>query len=252
MTTRARARNFLVIALLLCPWPSAEAQTLDRPPIRVQLVPDAKDDMSGITWNAMTEECQRIWVREGVEITWGAAPGGGAPFNVSLPIVFDDRQLRKHDSGDKEAFGVTLFSGRSQTILVSIKRARGVVAARRGLADSNDALSLDIVHGRLLGRVVAHEVGHALLLTLRHAAEGLMSPQLEQREVPPLGDAQFALVASDRERLATRFSNTGSGERLAVRTSPPPPSTAASGEAAVVPITWRDVPPRPSLRRAPR
>ena len=59
----------------------------------------------------------------------------------------------------------------------------------------------------LLGRVVAHEVGHALLLTLRHAAHGLMSPQLEQRDVTPLGAAQFALSASDRDRLAMRFSN---------------------------------------------
>ena len=68
-------------------------------------------------------------------------------------------------------------------------------------------MTLDIAHGRLLGRVVAHEVGHALLLTLRHSAQGLMSPQLEQRDVTPLGAAQFALSTSERERLATRFSN---------------------------------------------
>ena len=69
-------------------------------------------------------------------------------------------------------------------------------------------MTLDIAHGRLLGRVLAHEVGHALLLTLNHSTHGLMSPQLEQRTVAPLGAAQFALSASDRERLATRFSNT--------------------------------------------
>src|SRR5687768_16690521 len=105
MTTRVPAR-LLVILLQLCAWHAAHAQSLDRTPVRVQLIADAKDDMGGVTWNAMTEECRRIWSREGVEITWGAAAPNSAPFHVSLPIIFDDRELRKYDPKGVDAFGV--------------------------------------------------------------------------------------------------------------------------------------------------
>jgi hypothetical protein len=92
---------------------------------------------------------------------------------------------------------VTLFEGRSQRIVVSPARARQVVARRHGLADSEDATALDIAMGRVLGRVVAHEIGHALLLTTRHADDGLMRARLDSNDVRPPHDGQFALSATD-------------------------------------------------------
>jgi hypothetical protein len=201
----------------------------------------------------MTEELRDIWNREGIDVAW--TRDGDSDADVTLPVVFHDRELRKHDPKDAEAFGVTLFAGPSQRILVSAARARLVVAAHRGLANSGDAMTLDIAHGRLLGRVVAHEVGHALLLTLRHSTHGLMSPQLEQHSVTPLGAAQFALSIPDRERLAIRFSNIEAAELRAdaARKAPVPVRpAAAAADATITPITWVDAPPAPSRLRAPR
>jgi hypothetical protein len=128
------------------------------------------------------------------------------------------------------------------------------VATHRKLADSGDAMTLDIAHGTLLGRIVAHEVGHALLLTLKHSAHGLMSPQLEQR-TGPLDVALFALSTPDRERLAVRFSNRP-GATLLASASPAAPApvrrTMAAGDVALTPITWVTAPPAPSRPRAPR
>lgn len=256
MTTPVTARFLLAAVLhLIAGGVCADAQPVDRPGIRVRLEPEVRDDMSGVAWSAMTQEFRDIWSREGVDVDWVGANDTGTPADVSLPVVFDDRELRKHDPKDKDAFGVTLFAGRSQRILVSVRRARFVVAAHRGLADSGDSMTLDIAHGRLLGRVVAHEVGHALLLTLRHAAQGLMSPQLEQRDVTPLGAAQFALSTSDRERLATRFSNPETAAQRADASRRQPvsgPTASATAGAAVTPITWTDAPPVPSRPRARR
>jgi hypothetical protein len=201
--------------------------------ITVALVPEVKDTMSGIAWRAMTAECSRIWAREGIALTWSGAAGGA---HVVLPLVFDDRQVRRHDPKKEDALGVTLFAGRTQRILVSIARARAVIALRRGLADSGDAMTLDIALGTLLGRVVAHEVGHAVLLTTGHAAHGLMHPRLDGDDLRPSLDGQFALSAADRQRLAVRFSNL------------PQP-----GQVVLAAFTWTDVPPpAPSPLRARR
>ena len=188
--------------------------------------------MSGVAWRAMWQECNAIWAREGITVTWSKTDTGG---DVRLPLRFDDREVRKHDPKGDAALGVTVFVGRSQQILVSIARARHVIALRRGLADSGDATTLDIALGVLLGRVIAHEIGHALLLTTRHSNDGLMRAEYDADDVRPATGGRFALARHERDRLAVRFSNM-----------PSPP------QVALAHFTWRDAPPVPSLLRAPR
>ena len=252
MTTRACVRLLLAAILHLTAgglW--AGAQPPDRAAIRIRLEPETTDNLSGIAWTAMTEQLREIWRPEGVDVRWKGDDDAVA--DVTLPVIFSERELRKHDTKEGDAFGVTLFAGRSQRIVISISRARQVVWSHRGLADSRDAMVLDIAHGRLLGRVLAHEVGHAILLTLRHSPRGLMSSHLERRDVPPLGDSRFALTVAERERLATRFSNAAAAPLLAdVSGEQPRPGRPATAGAAVTPITWTVVPPAPSRPRGRR
>jgi hypothetical protein len=203
----------------------AGAQVAAQRPIRVALAPVEKDVMSGIAWRAMTQECTAIWAREGITLTWSKTDTGA---DVRLPLRFDDREVRKHDPKSEAALGVTLFAGRSQQILVSIARARRVIERRQGFADSGDATTLDIALGMMLGRVIAHEIGHALLLTTRHSNDGLMRAEYDA------DGGQFALARHERDRLAIRFSNM-----------PSPPHVALAG------FTWKDA-PAPSLLRAQR
>src|SRR5215470_11733883 len=181
-------KSLLAVILSLASCQLAHADASSRPVIRVALAPVVVDTMSGVAWKAMTAECNRIWAREGIEITWSST---GSNADVVLPLVFDHREVRKHDKKNADAFGVTTFAGHSQRILVSVDRAREVIAQRHGLADSSDGMTLDIAMGTLLGRVVAHEVGHALLLTLSHATDGLMRANIEADDLRPALDGQF-------------------------------------------------------------
>ena len=224
-------RLLLALVLTLAACQLARAEAAPRPVIRVALAPVIVNTMSGIAWRAMTDECNAIWAREGIALTWSGASAGA---DVVLPLVFDHREVKKYDPKSADALGVTIFAGRSQRILVSIDRAREVVARRHGLADSSDSMTLDIAMGTLLGRVVAHEVGHALLLTLAHASDGLMRANIDADDLRPALDGQFALMAPDRHRITTRFSN------------------ASRREPVLASVTWTDAPPAPSPLRARR
>jgi hypothetical protein len=231
MDTGVPARLLLAAVMTLAIAPPAGAQTAAERPIRVTLAPVEKDIMSGIAWRAMTQECDAIWAREGITLTWSKTDTNA---HVRLPLRFDDREVRKHDPKSEAALGVTLFAGRSQEILVSIPRARHVIERRQGFADSNAATTLDIALGVLLGRVIAHEIGHVLLLTTRHSNDGLMRAEYDAGDVRPAAGGQFALARHERDRLAVRFSNM-----------PSSPQVALAG------FTWRDA-PAPSLLRVPR
>jgi hypothetical protein len=230
MIRRVPACLLLAVALSLSAGAVARADTDVRPVVRVALAPAMTGGISGVAWRAMTDECTRIWALEGVTLHWSRSTGA----RVVLPIVFDDRELEKHDTRDS-ALGLTLFAGRSLRIVVSLARARQVVALRRGLADADDGMMLDVAMGVLLGRVVAHEIGHALLLTTRHSTHGLMRAEFDTFDIRPDLDGRFALSRSERERLAIRFSNEPTPAQL-----------------ALADVTWMDVPPVPSRPRARR
>jgi hypothetical protein len=226
------ARLLLAAALQLAACPLARAESAAPADVRVTVAPVVKERMSGVAWRAMTAECNRIWAAEGIALEWSDRATGA---RLVLPLTFDDGEVRKLDSRRDNALGITLFAGRSRRIVVSVARAREVIALRRGIADSDDAMTLDIAMGVLLGRVVAHEIGHALLLTTSHSIHGLMRAQFDAHDLRPSLQGQFALSPSDRDRLAVRFSNE------------PIPA-----QLALADVTWMDVPTAPSLPRAPR
>ena len=245
MTKRVPARSLLVALSWLAAFgPAAQAQPRSRPVVRVRVTTVIKDPVSGLAWNALTEECARIWSAEGVEISWGEGDAGSPAADVTVPLVLDDRELQKYDpSRRKDAFGITLFAGRTQRVLVSSARVRELIAARRKLADSDDSTVRDLAAGRLLGRVVAHELGHVLLLTRQHAPEGLMSPSLTGRSLGPFEPANFALSTVERQRIATRFSNSRGGEQRADASPAAVPARGSTLDARVVaPLAPKNAP----------
>jgi hypothetical protein len=87
---------------------------------------------------------------------------------------------------------------------VSVENAQRLVAIVRQ-RQGQDLVAVD--HRRLglvLGRAMAHEIGHYLLDTHTHARHGLMRQQFDATEFTDIRDGLFTLDRSASEWLKTR------------------------------------------------
>lgn len=165
-----------------------------------------KDHLSGPAFKTIQHEASRIWLRHGVALTW--TPSAAAHCNTVEEIVFDDDELIKLAGGRVDtALARTVFLGRSRTIYVSAPRAFDMLAQLRDrfATFSNEGES-DVRGGTLLGRVVAHELGHVLLTTMAHSKTGLMRPVFGLRDVLSDDERVNDLTPAESNRLAARFS----------------------------------------------
>lgn len=137
-------------------------------------------------------EVRQIWAREGVSIDIAGpldAPASAPGMRVLIVLAAgasaraDDHQWPVAELTD---------DGRGQPMAIaSVAAARRVLDAA-GLADDPDALVARRL-GTVLGRAIAHEVGHHLLNTGGHARHGLMRARIDAREFADLRDGGFDL-----------------------------------------------------------
>jgi hypothetical protein len=162
--------------------------------------------VSGPALGTLEAEATRIWIRHGIDLTWKQPVPATCPMTV--PVVVDERELLKLAGGAIDsALARTVFLGRSQTIYVSAPRAFAMLSQlnQRNMVLNNGG-DRDFRGGTLLGRVVAHELGHVLLTTTAHSQKGLMRPVFGLRDVLSSNDETTALSSIETNRLAMRFS----------------------------------------------
>ena len=165
-----------------------------------------RDRVSGPALKSLEDEASRIWIRHGIALSWTQPVADACAAIVSL--VFDEQELLKLAGGQRDtALARTVFLGRLQTIVVSVPRAFEMLTQ---IAQQNKTLSSgnerDFRGGTLLGRVVAHELGHVLLTTLSHSDTGLMRPVFGLKDVLSPDDDTTKLSSVETDRLMMRFS----------------------------------------------
>ena len=164
------------------------------------------DYVSGPALMTLEAEAARIWIRHGIDLTWKQPAPATCPTIVS--IIFDERELLKLAGGSIDtALARTVFLGRSQTIYVSIPRAFAMLSqVNQRNKTINSTGERDFHGGTLIGRVVAHELGHVLLTTTAHTETGLMRPVFGLADVLSADEETTALSEIQTSRLAMRFS----------------------------------------------
>jgi hypothetical protein len=178
------------------------------------------DDVPGVMFTALRDEASRIWVRHGIVLRWDRNRRDSCEARV--PIVFsehDVERLGRHEPGD--VLALTHFTEAGDKIYVSALRATRL--ARSALGDAITAAFRQTRTGRLLGRVVAHELGHVLLRTRMHTSSGLMRRVYGLADVLSDDEQTTALSANETQQLAMRFSLRPA---TAVAVASPSPSSA--------------------------
>lgn len=157
------ALGFLVLGIWLVAIAEAAA---DPPTIIIHL--DDKAGMPALVLDSARAEVADVFQAAGIAISWMEGPA---------PADLKD-SARGHPA-------VTVMLGTMESPCVSSRCTLGlaVLDRRTAIVFSNRVLDLARRHpvdpGVVLGRVIAHEIGHLLLPPGRHAHQGLMRGEIE-------------------------------------------------------------------------
>jgi len=161
------------------------------PHLRVEIVFDRPPVSPAIEASAM-KEAARIWAEYGVAVSTIAAGRSAGDGAVELTVAFAASPDRRPESGTLGSIRFT--DGVPEPAITMYPDAvAAIVNSLRFTGDDlySKPVFRDRMQGRVLGRALAHEIGHFLLRSRSHSAGGLM------RAVQPAAD----LVAPDRGRF---------------------------------------------------
>jgi hypothetical protein len=187
--------------------------SVERHKLRVRLVP-AKGVPAEMLEPAMKEVVE-LWQPYDVDVEWQDewVEGDTGP-KPDLFVFFVDRELERQSKMAPTAVAWILFVEGSPRPLVNVS----VGAARRLLNETRwlderpvrvAPLSIqDRLIGTMIGRALAHEIGHYLLASSKHANDGLMKPLITPAEFVKAGRNHLKLVPDHVRALRTaRLAN---------------------------------------------
>jgi len=172
-----------------------------RPSADLTVVLDFKGPRSDKSISAMEKEAQGILKESGLQLDWRSlGEAARDTFNDLAVIRFQGAcVVRPLPEGDDELgpLGFT-YTSDGKVLPFSVvecdKVARSVRSAMRGV----DFSKAELLLGRALGRVVAHELVHVLTRSSEHGTEGVqkaaLSGQQLIRNLLPLSPADLARV----------------------------------------------------------
>ena len=154
----------------------------------------------------LLDEAARIWRSQGVAIDWLSPTATPRLANRSLRLLVVPRRGSAPRQNDSLAVGRTYWVQAGGTRWrLSPSRPQNVCSRKRGRPGFPLQAPLDQRRlGLVLGRAVAHEIGHYLLDTHTHARQGLMRPRFDAREFSDLRPGTFMLDADAAQWLKDR------------------------------------------------
>jgi hypothetical protein len=188
--------------------------------LRVDIVFDGPPIPKKLEASAM-EEVTKIWAAYGVDVHMSnpsdVLPDGA----IRLAVMFADHPDEHTAVG---ALGSIVFLDDGPVpAIVMYPRAIAALVSTVRLLGSNDKVwpkaLYDLVTGRVLGRALAHEIGHFLLRLRGHSRTGLMRPRHQVPDLIGAGRSSFVLSAEEVARLvsvpSTSFPSSTAAARLA-------------------------------------
>ena len=155
-----------------------------------------------VEWRLFTREVDRVWRPYGVTICWNVGGDTCEGFAVRLRVFVADVLPPAASTSALPVVGRILFygDGPGTEIFLSIDGGRYLVTratlGARKVGDWPDAIAEHLLPA-VMGRALAHELGHFLLGSKRHSRAGLMAAQFRPDEVTFGGNSEFQLSGDD-------------------------------------------------------
>jgi hypothetical protein len=171
-------------------------------------------DLPGLSRQALKMEATSIWRSGNVRLRWlsGTLPPDPAP---RLNVLVAQSPIVARVESERWTVGELLrLEGSGAMAVASISGAHRVLAQSQRFHLLDPPAVYDHRLGIILGRALAHEIGHFLLHTNTHAADGLMRANIGADEFANAGVASFRLdPAAQAHLLAVTAEGPGWLER---------------------------------------
>lgn len=201
-----------VATTALLPCSVVGAASVDRSPLFfLTALLSVPPGLSAVSTRALTAEAERIWRREGVSVTW-PIPSEERPASLRV-LVITRREPAKHEEERWPVAELVAQSGKKALAIASIAGAERVLmeARKQRVQFLERPEPADYRLGVVLGRAVAHEIGHYLLATTTHAGRGLMRAAIDAHEFADPGARTFLLDEAAGDWLRHRLAQTTDG-----------------------------------------
>lgn len=183
----------------LTPMHAAESLPPSMMSIDVVMPPNKLPALSA---RVMREEVSRIWAREGVAVTWRSSERQVAIGGRFVRLSFIDAEERPQRPLDSYILGD--FQADERRIRISLfAAARTATAGTAAYRRPRESFQYPLALGYVLGRAVAHEVGHALL-GRSHSETGLMEAAFPPGAMTDSHSPRFRLNDEDSARLTSQ------------------------------------------------
>jgi hypothetical protein len=165
-----------------------------------------------LTRAVAVDEAARLWAPHGISIAAAVGEPRGRPGVITVAIV---EQAGAPESAASRPLGAIAFDADGQpatVIAVYLADILRLVSGVRvlGAAESQwPPLMRQRIVGRVIGRVLAHEIGHYTLRTPGHARAGLMRRAHVPLALVAPEPRPFALSNAEAARLADRAALDG-------------------------------------------
>ena len=148
---------------------------------------------------ALVEQAEALWARAGVRLVWRNGGDHVAETDRALRVLVIPRPASSPSARPEYALGELLSFGPPNALaVVSIDRVHDLVNGSHTSSTMPPSLQATRI-GIVLGRAVAHEIGHYLLNSRSHADKGLMRASFDMHE---LLDGRSGLFELDDESKA--------------------------------------------------
>ena len=171
---------FCLVAVLAAAAPPRSAAATETP-LTIVITSDGLKHADPGTRLVARDEVEAVWAPYGVLVLWENR-AGESPARADLVIriaITEEPVPGARPTALAAVFRVNTFFRRF--IVVSQPAVRNLVRHTARVVPGSPAF--DRLYARLLGRVIAHELGHILLSSTDHSASGLMRQEFDKKDV---------------------------------------------------------------------